>query len=528
MTPPRRLLHLPPGDVMRAASGLRLTDFETGATIQWEPIPAQAKCVAARWKHQNVFVAKPRRIYASTIFDLDDALFARLNDADGNRVRVGVALDTDDHTRERTLQMSSFLTQLNVQHERTEGRIVFQTNKRRDRSPRAWTASEIVVFTAGGRRAQAGSGLQRVRYSEAAYYKPGEIATISAAVGQVGQEIIETTLGSHAQNFIEIRNRWRDQKARNPYHQLRLTVEDHPLYRLPDEEIDDEEWEAMQARGFVIRGAAAYWLRVILPKFGGDVTRARGEYPQLESDMFEAIGGRYILRSPLVAGIYDVQTVPGMRGQTWEIVYHADPQLMAGRAIIAVDTSGRGHSRSAVLAIDENSAEILASVSGEDLAHDDLARCAAVMQHRLHVHRHLPRPTLLVEDNGIGNATCTELDTIGVPYARVNQDEESASDCMLAAKTAIEGLSVWEAPKELVEECDELVRVPKAAGGFTWKGRKDLLMCLGMALQYRQIDGYAKPLTPREQYERRERMDFAERMREDALERRIKPPWGVG
>jgi hypothetical protein len=508
---------------------LRLTDFDSGATIPWVPTPAQAKCLVARFKHQNVFVAKPRRIYASTIFDLDDALFAKTNDADGNRVRVGIALDTDEHTHERCVAISSFLAQLKIGHERTEGRIVFHEKKRRDRSPRAWVASEIVVFTAGGKRAQASTGLQRVRYSEAAYYKPGEIATISAAVGQVGQEIIETTLGSHASNFLEIRRRWRERSAWRPYHQLRLTVEDHPLYRLPDSQITDEEWLYMQARGFVIRGAAAYWLRVILPKFGGDEVRARGEYPQIESDMFEAVGGRYILKSPQEAEIREAQIVHGMRGQTWEIAYHQDPAGMSGRAIIAVDTSGKGHSRSAAIAIDENTAEILASVSGEDLAHDDLARCAAAMQHRLHVHRHLPRGLILVEDNGIGQSTCTELDTLGVPYARINQTEETAADCMLAAKGAIESLTVWEAPRELVEECDELVRVPLASGsGFRWKGRKDLLMCLGMALEYRRADGFERPLSPREKYEQRERMDFAERMRQDALERRQKPPWGLG
>lgn len=523
-----RLLHNLPSTVLEAARGLRITDYVTGVSIKWAPTAIQELVLHERHDHQRVFVGKVRRAYVSVMFDLDDSLFAVVNEQAGQRVRVGVALDTEEHTAERIWQMSSFLQQLGIAHEATEGLITFGA-KRRSRSPMGVVGSQVHCFTAGGKRAGASTGYQRMRYSEAAYYKPGQIATISAAVGQVGQEIIETTIGGHAQNFAEIKRRWRDQNALNPYRQCFVPYEMQEAYRAPPESITDEEWATMQGRGFNLRSAAAHWLRVTLPKAGGDVIRARGEYPQIEEDMFELGGGRYILRTPKEAEVFDTLDVMGVRGDVWQVELHAPPEGGSRHFVIAVDTAlAEGSSNSGLVAIDVATCEIVASIASDRLKYDDLARCAQALQHALHVDRRREAPTLLVEDNGIGTATCNELDMLGASYSRVHQEGDSSGstteECMLAAKTAIEGDVVWEAPHVLCEECDEVSKV-----GKQFRGKKDLLMCLGMCLRHRKMDGgHVVEETAAQKAERLDRLDFEVAVRQDRLERSRVPPWGRG
>ena len=59
------------------------------------------------------------------------------------------------------------------------------------------------------------------------------------------------------------------------------------------------------------------------------------------SDLFEISGGRYIKRSPEIAQVHSSVVVPGMRGQTWEILFHVNPEGITGRAIIAVPRQRR-------------------------------------------------------------------------------------------------------------------------------------------------------------------------------------------
>lgn len=457
-----------------ARSGITLTDFDSGARILWEPTPIQCAIWQAREQHHRLFVTKPRRAYASTALDFDDVLFTVCNDGSGERVRTGVAIDTEDHVAERIYQMSSFLTQLHVPHTAVEGLITLTQSE-----------SQITCFTASGKRAAASTGLQRVRYSEAAYYKPGEIGTISAAAGKQAQEIIETTIGTHATNFTEVRARWREVGAWRPYFQLFFPFESHAEYRAPAHLITEAEWEWAQepAQGFTIREAASYWLREILPKFGGDKQRARGEYPQRAEHMFDTALGRWVSRTPRIVPPIDVVKVMGNAGEVWPLLIWRKPERTSGRISIALDAAkGAGVSRATVCVVDETDGFLCAAFADAFVLGDDqaiVAQKAWAMYSTQRDDGKWTRPRLRAEDNVTGQIVIQPLRRLGMPVETFDTTEASQILGMQAAKRGVE-TGILEGPAELAEECDECFKDP-VTGKF--KGHKDLLMTYGMCLR---------------------------------------------
>lgn len=470
MTKPA-LLYIPAAKVVEwvRAWNLHITDFDSGVSIPWEPTAVQVACWQAREDHQRLFVAKPRRAYVSTAFDLDDALFAAINDGDGQRVRVGVALDTDDHVAERVFQMASFLTQMQIPHRQIEGLIELGVS-----------GSQIVVFTAGGKRAGASTGFQRVRYSEAAYYGPGEIGTISAAAGKQAGEIIETTIGTHASNFVEARARWRETGAWRPFHPLFFPFESHLEYRAPADIITDQEWDWAQADGFTIREAAAYWLREILPKFGGDMQRARGEYPQRPEHMFDTALGRWVTKTPKVLQPVDVMHVTGPYGAELHALIYVPPRLTSGDLLGGIDTAtGKGRDRSVITIVDRHSRRLCAIFCSDRALGDDVATVAKRLWETYSSPGRMGvtgRPKYYVEDNTTGQIVIQPMNRMGVPCETFDTDEASRYQFLAASKIAVE-TGYLEGPKELAEECDELHRDEHGR----WIGRKDILMAYGFA-----------------------------------------------
>lgn len=473
------LLYMPAAEVREIARTLMITDFDTGVSIPWEPTEMQWRCWEAREHHQRLFVTKPRRAYVTTAYDLDDVIFTLINDQDSERVRSGVALDTDAHVDERIVQMSDFFEQLGVPHEAKEGVIEL-----------GGAGSQIAVFTAGGKRAGASTGFQRMRYSEAGYYKAGQIATISAAVGKQADEIIETTVGAHAENFVEARARWKAVGAWKPYHQLFLPFELHPEYRAPPELITDQEWEWAQTEGFAIREAAAYWLAEVLPKFGGDMQRALGEYPQRVEHLFAVAANRWVNVTPPVLKPVSWVDVPGIDGATHKLLIYIAPKDSSGQASIGADTaSGKERSRSAVTVVDNKDGKLLAAWLSDTAPTDDIANIALVAQHMYTTTSPVTMKRYsahaLIEENGIGAATCQAARRMALDFEPVNMTEEKRYLCLLAAKRAVE-TGALRGPPELAEECDELHRDEHGR----WKGRKDLLMAYGFAALHRSAIGF--------------------------------------
>lgn len=493
------------------ARTLRITDFETGVSFPWRPSVEQIECWRFSELHRRKFVAKSRRVYVSTAFDLEDALWTSTCDVYAHRVRCAVVLDTDDKVRERTWQMGSFLAQLGIPHERSEHRIDFPGG------------SEIVGLTAGGKRAGASTGFQRVRYSEFSYYS-GDTTSIMATAGAQAEEVIETTVDITAANGDGARHYWRSPHV--GFARLFFPFEMHAVYRADPSTITDQDWEWAQSEGFALRAAAAYWLREIVPnKCGGDIAKAMHEYPQRPEHMFQASSARTISTTPETRAASHEIRVPGA-AREWSVDVYRRPEDTSGRCLIGIDTSlARQRSRSAIVVVDAADLGICACLASSEIAEDDLARVALAAQHAYEGWDRLrARPItarIICESNGIGQATCHQLDRLGAAYEPLEQDEASKEQCILESKRAIE-TGACSGPPELAEECDELHRDPKTG---RYVGRKDVVMALGMALRARRED---TPAIDRES-DGVDRLSIDEIVREGRLMQRrdARPRWGL-
>ena len=280
-----------------------------------------------------------------------------------------------------------------------------------------------------------------------------------------------------------------------------------------------------QAEGFSLRAAAAYWLREIVPnKCAGDVAKAMHEYPQRPEHMFQASSSRTIMVTPEVLTPRHEIRVPGA-AQEWVVDVYRRPEDTSGHVAIGVDTSlAKQRSRSVVIVVDKGDLAICAILASDTIREDDLARVALAAQAAFEGydrHRARPIPALVVcESNGIGQATCHQLDRLGVAYDALEQDEASKERCILESKRAIETGRCF-GPPELAEECDELHRDDKTG---KYVGRKDVVMALGMALCARRDD-----VVVAEPYKDGvERFSIDEIVREGKRMQRVgaRPPWG--
>lgn len=469
-----RLPRLDARQVADVARTLQIVDYVTGASRPWIPSTEQLDAWAFSERHRRKFIAKSRRVFISTAFDLEDALWAATCDTYGHRVRCAVVLDTDDKVRERTWQMGSFLSQLGLPHRRSDHRVEFPNG------------SEIVGLTAGGKRAGASTGFQRVRYSEFSYYT-GDTASIMATAGADAEEVIETTVDVTAANGEGAKHYWRSPLV--GFARLFFPFESHALYRADPESITEDEWTWAQSEGFSMRAAAAYWLReVVQNKCGGDLAKAMHEYPQRPEHMFQASSSRTIMVTPEVRAPSHEIRVPGA-SQEWVLDVYRKPDDTSGHVVIGVDTSlAKQKSRSAIVVVDMADLAICACLASDTIREDDLARVALAAQAAYEGYDRLrARPItarIICESNGIGTATCHQLDRLGVSYEPLEQDDASAEQCVLETKRAVEA-GQCSGPVELADECDELHKDPKTG---RYKGRKDVVMALGMALRARRED----------------------------------------
>jgi hypothetical protein len=526
-----RLPSLTADEVAAIASTLEITDLTTGARTRWVPNAEQLAAWHFARAHRRRYFAKPRRIGISTAFDLDDALWTQACDLSGHRVRCGVVIDTDDKVAERMWQAHDFLRQIGLPHRHTDHGIYFPGE------------SELVGLTAGGARAGASTGFQRIRYSEFSYYRDeGAMVSLAATVGLMGEETIETTVDVGATNGRQARYYWREAPG---WGRLFFPFEMHLEYRADPASITDDEWEWLHspAMGFSDRSAAAFWLvEVVRSKCAGDVVRAMHEYPQIEAHMFQAGADRVIGVTPPLAGVHRHVDVPGIFGDLWQVeVYGAvsyddsgartvTPWEHSGQVVVSVDTAhGVKATNSCVLAVDKRDRRILSAFWSDTIKHDDLARVAAAVQHAFApstAAKRDRRATLVVEVDGIGAATSTELYRLGVPHERWAQSgrgegKTNAERCILGAKRRIEAGLPGGAPKILAEECDELHRNERGE----YAGRKDTVMTYGIANVWIDEHPYEPPADPRA---RKGRVFFDDALREHEEETANgRPPWGT-
>ena len=509
------LLQIAAHKIVEVAKRLHIVDHKTGARAAWVPNYEQEQSWNAA-ERSDVMIFKPRAIGISTAFDLADLLHAWTWDYMGQRVRIGVCLDTDDKAKERCKQIRDFAWQLGF------------TVEGNDHTLKMPNGTEIVCFSAGGERPAASTQFQRIRFSEYAFYGADALAAVGPSISLDARTVIETTCSPTGKNFVASKRLWR--KSGDGMARLFFSVEAHAEYRMPEQSITDDEWQKMRDEGYTSREAAAWFLRdAIDKKLKGDERRAFGEFPQLERHMFQSAAGVVINVAPRVVEPVDFLEVNGVGGDLWKASIYRTPDDSSGQLVMAIDTSqAKGLSRSAIVMVDKRDGQIAAAFWSAYVKHDDLARVAQALQEHYRPRRlrfkgfPMRAPLALIEDNGIGGATCTHADRLGLEYEAVNATADSIDDVILNAKRAIESGSI-EGPQDLADECDELVRDE----GGAYKGRKDLIVCLGMALGRRKLDGY---VSPDNEKDREERVEFARALEEyqrgqtGGIKR---PTWGV-
>jgi hypothetical protein len=167
---------------------------------------------------------------------------------------------------------------------------------------------------------------------------------------------------------------------------------------------------------------------------------------------------------------------------------------------VGVDTSqGVEASRSVAIAVNKATKRVALCFAADTIAPDELgAKILPEVQRLLTTQeRYAPRtrtPIQSIEVNGIGKSTFHAAVRAGVQATEVTQTAERAPNIMLLSKRAIESGRCF-GPLELAEECDECHR--DNHGRF--RGRKDLLMALGMALEQCEVAPYAPEQAPPDQ-----------------------------
>lgn len=510
------LPHLPAAAIAQIASTLTITDFVTGARTLWVPSRAQIRAWEAAERHQRVFVGKPRRAYISTAFDLDDVLQTVVADTAGHRIRTGVMLDVEAKVTERMWQMSDFLNQMGIDHRATDFHIEL-----------AHSGSQIVGLTAGGKRAAASTGFQRMRYSEFSYYTdPQAYIATSASVGIMGREVIETTVDISATNGKAARAMWLaaqpDAEGGNGYHPLFVEFEWLDAYKTNPNRITDEQWVMAQGEGFTDRSAAAYWLGELLPaKAAGNLVMLMHEYPQKPDHMFSAATGLWIKSKPkdgVVVPAVDRLRVPGFAGDEWTADIYIKPDAGHRYIVVADVAANKQRDKSTAMVVDMDSRQLCAEFSSNQIMGDDHARVIQYLWNHYTTHTRNPvadvlvdaapilhTPRVAVEENGVGSVTTQPLQRLGVPHEAFTTDANTKHLGMLEAKRAIEG-GMLRGSSSLDDECNEC-HVDEKTG--RWKGAKDLLMTYGFAAI--RISQSPATHTVRED-KSAERRIFAERM----------------
>lgn len=544
--------------VAHVASSLTIMDRATAKRSPWKSYDEQRELWRLLAEHRQVVVAKPRKVGATTAGVLWDVLETDAADHAGDRFVCLVAIDTDDKAKELCDLAKDFCRQLKRKVSGNSHEIV-------------WPNGSRIVFVSAGAHNPARSGTpHRAHLTELPFWADPQRAynSIISSLSDNASVLIETTFDVVGGPFP--RDLWRGQ-TRDPesgrivevapgMKRHFFSVEAHDSYRADERLITDEQWEECSDKhGFTMRSAAAWWLAVALPgRVGGDMTSLMHDFPQRPEHLFAVAAGREIKLTPKIAPVYDTLKCIGKDGEQWTIDIYGDPvgryDELSGRVVVdddapldirrhsrlvfvTVDTRGAGKSRGTVVVGDGGTGRLLGCLASDRIEHDDLAACAQVAADfwRSRIEEtsgERTRVVVLIENNGIGRATCTEARRIGLEHAEVDQSpttQEGKSEsamCLLAAKRAIELTTIADGPPELAEECDELRRDER--GNLV--GRKDVLMSIGMYLRKRTSDGLQE--TESEEYRRK--MEQRMRMRlDDAIAHdmltgsNFRPKWGI-
>lgn len=496
-------LQVPHPDVLETvARCLKITQHEGGHQALWEPNDEQRTLWNATWASPLVYALKPRQIGISTSELLADYLFAKLNADEGNPVEVWLVWDTDEKAQSKLEVIEAFDAQLREQDPEWGPAIRRKDNQLLIPTKGAKTNTKIIALTAGGKRVGAGNTCHRLHASELPAWRDAS-STWNSLVQSIiigGRGVIETTmlLGQE----LPRRLWYGDNDWRNVF----FDVESHAEYRMDPAGFNpadpDLPLSKMEELGFTRRDTMAFIQWAFRNKCDGDFAALGREYPQTAEQAFASAQGRWVRVTPPQAPSQGFRV-----GQHAVRIFHAPPRT-SGQVSIWVDTAGgMGRDASAIAVLDKKDQRLVASFVDNEATTDELALVAAAVQ-RYYTRPEPPTmaryedaaprvPPLRIETNGIGRATYQAAVKLGAEVTDISQHGSDGGSStyrlLLKAKRAIEAGVVY-GPPELQDECDSL---HTKDGKFY--GRKDLLVCIGGALEeiednpYRAPIGYRQP-----------------------------------
>ncbi len=457
---------------------LHISSRADSSRTLWKPYDEQLYLWGLLEKHQYLLVAKPRKTGISLATLLSDYIWTVNADTSGNIVRCVFAIDTDDKAKEHSKRLEHFAKQIGRGKPSAHGLTLPG-------------GSEIVCMTAGGKQPGRGGDIHRLHFTELPFCADpsSSYTALRSSCADQAQVIIETTMDSIDDFTASL---W---DGANEFHKHFWRVEDHASYRKPviDEDgtptqwaLTDDEWAACEADGFTDIEAAAWWLKHALPNIcAGKRLMLLHDFPQKESHLFAAGVGRVIDVTPAQPKVHGVLEVRGVKGDKWGLEIYKPPDVASGQYVVTVDTArGIEKSHSVVCVTDKRDREIVACFTDPTIRYDDLAHVAVGA--REHYICRDKTPDLVVEDDGVGDATCERLEARGIDFERFSQGgDDNKERCITYAKRAIEeGCTL--APSRLQEECNKLHKDEKGK----YKGPKDVVMSYGMALVFMETHAY--------------------------------------
>jgi hypothetical protein len=505
----------------------RITNLDTGASWEWEPNVEQLGLWGLTHAHQYVLVAKPRKTGISTAAEWDDVQWTHACDVGGHRVRTVIAIDTDDKAKEHAQRLHDFVRACRFRRVGFDAHGVTFAN-----------GSRIDCMTAGGTEPGRGGDIHRLHVTELPFWRQPQrnFHALRSSCVRSAPILIETTMDPRDPFTEQLWSRARAGLSEWKAHFWR--VSDHSAYRL-DRQLTKEQWAFAVANGFTDRAAASWWIHYALAEIcSGDIVALMHDFPQTEEHLWSVGEGRIISRTPPPAVVAGMLDVPGLRGDTWSAQLYGDAYLdpttkrwvvskirHSGQVAIGVDTGrGVGKTNSVVVAIDKRDRRVLGALWSNVIDYDDLARVAGAMRDHFTVSPKWPA-TIIVEDDGIGDATCSACTRLGIPFLRFHQGGTKAGTqpnqqrCITATKTRVEA-GMRGAPALLRDEVKRFRRDEKGQ----LVGPKDMIMALGIANVH--VDEVPFTMTP-DLRERLQQVHFADRLAEDRmLEGGKSPPWG--
>jgi hypothetical protein len=423
----------------------------------------QERMLAAILQHRRVLILKGRQISASTLCCYVDVLVAVMNP----KICVGIATIAQQQASDMLKKCKSFLLQMGIKLISDSALRITLENGSEIHAISTHQGDETQESSVGRGQAYQFLHITELPYWQNSKAYPALMATVAADTPVV----IESTAKRSGDLFHRL---WADKDS--GYYKLFFSVNSHTAYRKAASSISDARWEELRELGATTRETAAWWHHKLREQ-GGDDTAMLRDFPFTDEQPFVNNASRHIKVNPVVRPHVTMPTL-----DTRVKLFALPPQ--APRCLITCDpAAGGGNGDNAVICvINTDNREVVASWVS------NVTTMLPQIELLEKLYKYYKPWTVLIEGNGMGGAWVEMCKHRGIPVHEVTTDAATKQQGLDAVKWGIESGDIY-AGEELVWECENMYFNKKGQAC----GPKDMLMCLGFALNYLHKHGLTKP-----------------------------------